>query len=246
MVNLADMVLPPKPQFQRPICTRPASTAGGGNHADDSRPIIEDDEVREVRGYKIHCIKGNDYLSTSTVLSIMRWGDLNHVDAFALEYGRMRGSYVDQACQCSDQGCLGEIEPSLAVYVSAWEQFKMVEPWENLVTEGLVISEWSRTFGYRDRYGIYNGHPTVLDIKTSDFVGTGFMLQLASYLGGREDRAADVQLKKNGQYEIHWLERPFMWRRRWEALAHEAHEYIKEEEARELFYKEKRKAGRRK
>jgi hypothetical protein len=191
--------------------------------------------------YRIH---GEDYLSTSTVLRIMRWGDLGHVDPYALAYGQQRGSYVDQACQCYEQGCLGEVEPALQGYVEAWSKFKQRELWEHSGTETLVVRCPSYTFGYRDRYGWYEGRSTVLDIKTSDFIGTGYRLQLASYLGDLK-HAAVVQLKQDGTYALHGLDDPYAWCRRWDAVAKEAHAYIREEEEREQFYLEKRRARRR-
>ena len=250
MPLLRDMILAPQrsaPHFAAPICTRPAST-GGGHPPHETRPVIDGDEPRTVRGYSVHCIDGEDYLSTSTVLSIMRWGDLGHVDPFALEYGRMRGSYVDQACRCLDEGCLDieALDPKIRPYVAAWGEFTIREPWRCTGIEAPVFNDWMRTFGYRDRIGTFDGKPCVLDLKTSEYIGTGFWLQLASYLTTTRAKACDVQLKKDGTYTLHWLENPLAWRKRFEALAHEAHEYIKEEEAREQYYTEKRRAGRRK
>jgi hypothetical protein len=241
---------PPAP-FLAPTCTRPRNRPEDQlpeawqppHDVHETRPLLPGDVVRTVRGYSVHCIDGEDYLSTSTVLSLMRWGDVSHVDPWALEYGRMRGAYVDQACRCHDAGCLDwhALDPKLQPYVEAWSLFKVKEPWVTLETEALITNPWSRTFGYRDRVGKFEGRPVVLDLKTSDFIGASFYLQLASYLGGPRERACAVQLQKDGGYTLHWLPQPMTWRRRFEALAWEAHALLAEEEAREAFYKDRRK-----
>lgn len=231
------------PHFDPPLCTAPPVLPPAGPQLPDAwappprpdvRPLIDGDVTRKVNGYTVHCIHGEDYLSTSTVLSIMRWGDLSHVDPFALEYGRQRGSYVDQACRCHDTHCLDwdALDPKLRPYVDAWSLFKTQERWQPERCEDLVLQEWPRTFGYRDRFGCFELTATTLDIKTSDHIGQSYRLQLASYLTGPRERAAAVQLKKDGTYELHWLEHAMAWRKRFEVLAWEAHEYIREEELR--------------
>jgi hypothetical protein len=242
------------PEFLAPICTRPAQMPDGAlpgawlPHGDDARPVIPGDVVRQVRGYNVHCIDGEDYLSTGTVLSIMRWGDVSHVPPVALEYGRERGSYVDRACRCLDAGCLdwAALDDRLKPYVEAWNWFVVREPWYPGTTEALVRQPWFRTFGYTDRCGFWGTSqtPVVLDIKTSDHIGTSYRLQLASYLTGPRDHACAVQLKKDGTYQLHWLEHAMQWRQRFERLAHEAHEYIREEEQRAAEMRAKRRATR--
>lgn len=227
--------------FVPPVCSRPAFTGAGAipedwqlPHGDESRPVIPGDVVRKVRDWSVHCIDGEDYLSTSTVLSIMRWGDVSHVPPFALDYGSTRGSYVDRACRCHDAGCLDwdALDDKLKPYVEAWSLFKSRENWQPGTTEALVLQPWLRTFGYTDRVGVFDLHGTILDLKTSAHIGTSYRLQLASYLTNPRERAACVQLKPNGDYQLHWLERPMQWRQRFERLAHEAHEYLREEEQR--------------
>jgi hypothetical protein len=239
--------------FLEPVCTRPAYTAGGEvpaswqvPHGDDARPIIPGDVVRKVRGYSIHCIDGEDYLSTSTVLSVMRWGDVSHVPPFALDYGSQRGTYVDRACRCHDAGCLDwdALDDKLKPYVEGWSLFKSRENWQPGTTEALVIQPWLRTFGYTDRCGVFDLHGTVLDIKTSDHIGTSYRLQLASYLQGPRERACAVQLKKDGTYALHWLDHAMSWRKRFEALAYEAHAYLLEEEQRAAEMAQKKRASR--
>jgi hypothetical protein len=229
------------PGFLAPICTRPALMPDGAlpgawlpPHGDDARPIIPGDKVRKVRDFTVHCIDGEDFLSTSTVLNIMRWGDVSHVPPVALEYGRERGTYVDRACRCHDAGCLDweALDDRLKPYVEAWSLFKSKEPWQPGTTEALVLQTWLRTFGYTDRVGCFDLHGTILDIKTSDHIGTSYRLQLASYLTNPRERACAVQLKKDGTYELHWLKNSRAWRLRFEQLAHEAHAYITEEEQR--------------
>jgi hypothetical protein len=228
--------------FLSPVCTRPVPVPGGVlpepweiPHGSSDRPVLPNDVVRKVRGWSVHCIDGEDYLSTSTVLSIMRWGDLSHVPPYPLEYGRMRGSYVDQACRCWDAGCLDwdALDDKLKPYVMAWRNFREFETdWTHEETEALVMNPWSRTFGYRDRTGTWNETPCVLDLKTSKTIGTSIWLQLASYLTGPRDVACAVQLLASGRYELHWLPNPMLWRKRFDRLAFEAHEYLIEEEQR--------------
>ena len=239
--------------FLDPVCTRPATKPDGcapdawhPPHGDDARPVIPGDVVRKLRDWTIHCFDGEDYLSTSTVLSIMRWGDLAHVPPFALEYGRQRGTAVDRACRCDDAGCLDEaaLDDKLRPYVEAWRAFRAREPWQPGTTEALVLQPWTCTFGYTDRVGWFDRVTTVLDLKTSDFVGTAFSLQLASYLTGPRERACAVQLTPDGTYALHWLDHAMNWRKRWEALAHEAHAYVREEEARAAQMATKKHARR--
>jgi hypothetical protein len=205
----------------------------------DARAPIPGDVVRKVGGYSVHRIDGVDYLSTSTVLNLMRWGDLSHVDPHALAYGTARGTNVDRACRWLEEGDLdwASLGPQQAGYVLAWAKFLQREPWQTTAIEPMVINADCRTFGYLDRVGLYQDMPAILDLKSSDMLGASVELQMASYVRGGE-RIATVHLHRDGTYDLQWRGAA-CWRERFAQLAREAHMWIAEQDARATAQAEK-------
>lgn len=203
--------------------------------SDDRAPIPGCTRVREVAGIRVYTIDGVDYLSTSSVLRLSPWGRLDHVPPAALEYGRVRGQYVDEACRMADDGTLDwdALDPKLRPYVEAWERWKGEAGWVTEATEELVIHEDTRTFGYIDRRGLLGAGewPTVIDIKTSVAITDKDLMQVASYLPWDGSGGIVVQLTKRGVPVEHHVDRAEHLSR-FKALAAEAHRWVVQQEAR--------------
>lgn len=201
--------------------------------SDDRAPIPGCTRVREVAGIRVYTIDGVDYLSTSSVLRLSPWGRLDHVPPAALEYGRVRGQYVDEACRMADDGTLDweALDPKLRPYVGAWDRWKGEAGWVTEATEELVVYSDTRTFGYIDRRGTYGGKLAIIDIKTSVVITDKDHLQVASYLPLDGSLGLVVQLTKRGVAVEHHVDRAEHLSR-FKALAAEAHRWIVQQETR--------------
>lgn len=198
-------------------------------------------KVREVAGARVYTIHGESYLSTGGVLKLSPWGRIDHVHPAALEYGRARGAWVDEACRLYDEGCLDwdgtaweqtfdgkrmNLRPFVEAYAT-WRQTWNV-PTE---TEVLIVQPGMRTFGYIDRRLKAPGYRLVVDLKTSAVITDRERLQVASYLTG-DDRGLILQLGKDGKPHEHWLSDQFALGKRFETLAVEAHRWLEQQDAR--------------
>lgn len=208
---------------------------------------------RGALAFNVYRRDGQDWLSTSTVLRLMRYGEMPPpkeecdppslgAPAAAIEYGRMRGSIVGDACQlwveagCPDPAVFGyEIDKQLAEWKAAqaknWQRFTVVpyltalaaycvaEQLTLTYTEVLVEDEGTHTFGYADAR---TADGWTVEIKTSARLYRSHILQAASYAR----RASVVRLDKTGVYEAHDIMpedgEHFAW------LAQSAHELVAE------------------
>lgn len=216
----------------------------------DERPPIPGDVTRMVAGHRVHHWDGRDWLSVSTVLGIMGWGNVSHVPPQALEWGRVRGTLVDQMCRWLEMGVLDwdSVDPRLKPYVEAWQRFLDYYkiPLGMMEHEALIVNPSMGVFGYADRrvtWDVYAGGAThkddphrtvrhIIDIKTSAHIGRAYRYQLAAYCADGE-RPLVVQLQKTGKYVPHdFSETVAADRARFAILAEEAHLYLAEEGSR--------------
>jgi hypothetical protein len=130
-----------------------------------------------------------------------------------------RGTMVHRACEFHDEGDLDEstVDPAIAGYLDGWKKFR--------AETGFVASciEWRRAhpiYGYAgtvDRIGVFDGRPTVIDIKTGSF-DDWMGIQLAAYEGlanstvkiGRHQRLG-VVLTAEGKYSVLKFEERSDW-----------------------------------
>lgn len=109
--------------------------------------------------------------------------DYSSVPPDRLEYKRQLGSAVDKACELDDMNCLdgNSVHPDIAPFVLAWVKFKQVEKFTPILNQTSLVSRKLKFAGRLDKFGIFRGSPSILDIKCtwSMYPSTG--PQLASY-----------------------------------------------------------------
>lgn len=136
---------------------------------------------------------------------------VNHVR----DAGGKRGTNAHNAFET---WCETGILPDVSAYVP--EQQGYVEAIRSFVTEAdlstgkteiMVGSPTHRYAGRYDWHGMYEGIPSLLDVKTSKFVGVSHMLQQAGYEGARREcgyrpteRQGIVHAKPDGTWEVVW------------------------------------------
>jgi hypothetical protein len=212
--------------------------------SDDRLAIPGCTRKRNVAGSNVYTIDGEDYLSTGGVLKLSPWGRVDHVRPEALAYGGARGSFVGLCCDLYDAGDLDwdgtqweqlydgkrvNGRPYVEAYAN-WREQKLVTVVE---VEGLVKQDSTSTFGYRDRVW---SHPTrgnvVGDLKTGAVLTDRERLQISSYATSLNEGCLLLQLTKQGDAVEHWVpDYPAYWAR-FTALAREAHEWLRQQEAR--------------
>lgn len=109
--------------------------------------------------------------------------DYSIVPAERLEYKRLIGIAVHKATELYDLGSLdfATVDPLIRGYVHAWIQFRLDTGFIPRKIELRMYSKRYRFAGTLDREGIYNGKPTILDIKTSVTMHPATGPQVASY-----------------------------------------------------------------
>ena len=121
------------------------------------------------------------------------------------EYYATRGTYVHKACELLDRDELeeAELDPILAPYVSAWQNFKNESMFKVIEMETRLVSTTYQFTGKPDRIGVLNGFPVIIDIK-SGAIQAWTALQLAGYeiLKGSPHKRMGVQLTDEGTYKI--------------------------------------------
>lgn len=218
----------------------------------DSWQSVSDDRLaipgctrkRNVAGANVYTIDGEDYLSTGGVLKLSPWGRVDHVPPPALAYGAARGSFVGECCDLYDADDLDwEGTPweqifdgkrmNCRPFVEAYANWRERHGVTVVEVEGLVKQDGTNTFGYRDRVW---AHPTrghiVGDLKTGTVLTDRERLQIASYATSLSHGCLLLQLTKRGDAVEHWVpDYPAYWAR-FSAMAREAHEWVRQQEAR--------------
>ena len=175
--------------------------------------------VRRVADVNVYSRDGQDWLSTSSVLKIMGLGRIpEHVPAAAIEYGRLRGAWVDEAVTLwirAGRPPVGPYADALDAQLAAWREqdarwrnfrvrpyLEAAAAWlagaEEIETQVLVEQPAWRTFGWVDLRAPQARGRMVADFKTSARLTVAHRLQVASYLG-EDDRGVVVQLGKDGR-----------------------------------------------
>lgn len=147
---------------------------------------------------RIYRINGQDYISVTTALEIIRkpflerWrGSVGNDEADRIrdEAGDF-GSAVHDACQAIDQGSLPNVDETVYSVVKCYEQWTQATVKEWLKIEDVVFCSHYWYAGRVDRVAILKGdrnRPTVIDLKTSTYISKEMGLQLAAYQHCLED-----------------------------------------------------------
>jgi hypothetical protein len=154
-----------------------------------------------------YAVNGVPVPSVTQVLQDVGIIDYSAIPDGARAWALERGRFVHQVCQFSDDGDLGEVDPTLQGYLDAWLLFRSQT---GFVPDLIEYRGHNPTYGFAgtlDRRGCFPGQSaTLLDIKTS-VAPAWTAYQTAAYAsfftdGGKYRRAA-VELHKDGTYRLH-------------------------------------------
>ena len=146
-----------------------------------------------------------EVVRVTTVLG--HYQDFSRVPADDLEFAGLRGTAVHHGTTLMDGLVPGEgldwstVKPEVAGYLKGWERFRADTGFEASSIE-LVVR--SRTYGYAgtlDRIGLFDGQPTVLDIKTGA-INSFVPLQLAAYRQAAKETDG-VELEDISRHSVH-------------------------------------------
>lgn len=127
--------------------------------------------------------------------------------AFFTEDAADRGTYVHAACDLVDDDDLGDVEPSCAGYVAAYQRFRAEAQPAWYQRERAVCDPSHGYAGTLDRAGVLSHKWIVLDIKTGGPM-PWHGLQLAAYARlaisseGLKPARFDLYLSANGTYKL--------------------------------------------
>ncbi len=167
-------------------------------------------------GRHLYLLDGRPIPSVTQVI-----GESGVVDySFCAPEHLLRGTYVHQACQFYDEGCLDEesVDPAIRPYLDAYILFRREAGFiPDLIERRLYYAQfqgvwhgWHPTLKYAgtlDRTGTLANHPGkwLIDLK-SGVPNSGVMLQLAAYAALMPDprayNLAAVYLRRNGTYSL--------------------------------------------
>jgi CRISPR/Cas system-associated exonuclease Cas4 (RecB family) len=143
-----------------------------------------------------------------------RAGLFDEIKAYRSERAFSRGTYIHQITALHDLGTLDEtkVEPELGGYLEAWKRFIKESGFIVLQIEQLHWHPELQYAGTIDRFGIYEGSDTVIDIKSGK-PSRSHHVQLAAYAeffreGTLIPRRLGIYLQPNGRWKPEWLEKP--------------------------------------
>jgi hypothetical protein len=168
-----------------------------------------------------HTYRHGDKVVPSVTQLLGRLHSFGMVPADVLAAACARGTFVHTLCQFHDEGDLdGSSVGEYQGYLDAWVNFCDAYKAEWF---GVELQGYSERYGYAgtmDRYGVLNGSPFVIDIKTSLSSHPVWNMQLTAYrqlLAETVDakwalaRLGTVQLRPDGTYKlIEWSD-PDAW-----------------------------------
>ena len=128
-------------------------------------------------------------------LSAERYGELNKA---MLEQAAARGTAIHEACELIDYGVEPEENPEIDGYLAAYTMFLMEHEVEWEIIEGIVgfcriPNETPLYAGTVDRFGMVNGVPTVVDIKTYSSLSSQAQLSASCQTALYRDAIDDMQ-----------------------------------------------------
>lgn len=169
------------------------------------KTMIEFDEEKHI--YKVD---GVVVPGVTEILSPITAVGYSKVNPAVLEHAAMRGTLVHEWCEMYDYGCAEDVMPSeLAGYCAAYAAFIRDYRPEWKLSEEIVCDMKSMYAGRLDRYGVIDGVPSVVDIKTIASPTTrnyiSVCCQTAAYGHATGNDSANryaLYLKPDGSYRL--------------------------------------------
>jgi len=112
-----------------------------------------------------YTLQGRPMISVTRALSLIR---NTEAAAFFTEGGRERGKRVHQMVQYDIEGILdiGAMDDPTLEYYEQWQEFMLRNKFEPILCEQPVYSTSADVAGTLDLYGMLDGQPALIDIKT--------------------------------------------------------------------------------
>lgn len=112
---------------------------------------------------------------------------------------RARGDAVHLACELFDTDVLDRdtTDPAILQYLAGYETFKSESGFHPLHLEQVVYSQKHSFAGTMDRYGLLDGEPVILDIKSGE-VPSSTALQTAGYAVAWQEQTGIQCLRRVG------------------------------------------------
>lgn len=182
------------------------------------RMKIDFDE--EKHEYSVNGVRIPSVSEILSPLSAERYGELN---PWMLKAAAAKGTAVHESCELIDYGVEPDEDPEIDGYLLAYQTFLLEHDVEWEMIERLVgfyrglpfddeFGELPLYAGTLDRFGMVDGEPTVVDIKTYASMSTDAQLsascQTALYKDAIESKGAFVMkrailhLRKDGTYRL--------------------------------------------
>lgn len=176
-----------------------------------------DEEKHE---YSVNGVRIPSVSEILSPLSAERYGELN---PWMLKAAAAKGTAVHESCELIDYGVEPDEDPEIDGYLLAYQTFLLEHDVEWEMIERLVgfyrglpfddeFGELPLYAGTLDRFGMVDGEPTVVDIKTYASMSTDAQLsascQTALYKDAIESKGAFVMkrailhLRKDGTYRL--------------------------------------------
>lgn len=128
------------------------------------------------------------------------------------------GTFVHLACELDDKGELAEstVDHRVMPYLQAWRRFCKAHDVQWQMIEARIFNPTLRYAGTLDRFGLVEGIPTIVDIKTTFRLMPAVGPQLAAYEHALPPdigpvRRMAVQIQDNGEYLAHVYTDPTDW-----------------------------------
>lgn len=170
-----------------------------------------------------YTVDGVKVPSVSEILSPLSAERYKEIDRWTLDSAADRGKRIHKACELIDYGANPEADDDIAGYVLAYQNFLWEHEVDWLMCETILAytrfdGEGPLYAGTVDRFGIVDGKPTVVDIKTYASLSTDAQLaascqtalyrdavdqQMSKYFATWDvERRAILHLKKDGTYRL--------------------------------------------
>lgn len=163
-----------------------------------------------------YSVRGKNVPSVTDILAPLT--NLRMVRAEVLHAAAHLGTAVHKACELDDLGQLDEssVIPALSGYLTAWRRFCADHTARWMRIESCVYHEQMGYAGTVDRYGLVDGAPAVVDLKTSAGLPPTIGPQLAAYAKAIPEASAGVRrigvlLKPGGHYLTQDYSSPTDW-----------------------------------
>lgn len=162
-----------------------------------------------------YCLDGAIVPSVTEICKVYTMDEAMNADRYLRDVAADRGTRIHEACLAYDFGgdeVMGIVDRDIELYLQAYAQFLadyQIDGWE--LYEKALGSEAGGYAGTLDRYGLIDGRPIVLDIKTGTRINKEYCkAQLGGYRAllaingyALPEEGWVLQLLKDGKYRIY-------------------------------------------